>query len=486
MKSISIWTEIKNKNKCPKLDKNIEVDVLIIGGGITGISTAYHLINSNLKVCLIEKNEIGLGVTSKTTGKLTFLQENIYSKLEKYHGIDKAKLYLNSQIDAIELVKNIVSKHKIDCNLEKVKSFVFDKETTKKLDKEIDILQKMDIKVKTTNMLPNKELINYAFYHENTYVFHPLKYLYSLENICLKNNISIYENTKILSINKEKNFYICKTKNNIIKAKYVVFAMHYPYFLSPFWTPLKTYIEKSYIKVYKTDKNYYFSSISTSKPTISTRYHSDNDINYQLYLTNSHNTCIKDNDKNNFEELIKVNNKTPDYIWSNKDIITNDYLPFIGSLNQDNTLLIGTGYNTWGMTNGSIAGQILANIILKIHNKYIELFYPLREFNVGKIMNFPLILGSNSLSFIKSKIKKQKNWYPSNIKFEKRNGKNIAIYIDDNKKEHIVYNICPHLKCSLIFNEIEKTWDCPCHGSRFDIDGKSLEGPSNYNITYKK
>lgn len=82
--------------------------------------------------------------------------------------------------------------------------------------------------------------------------------------------------------------------------------------------------------------------------------------------------------------------------------------------------------------------------------------------------------------------KKQKNWYPSNIKFEKRNSKNITIYIDDNKEEHIVYNICPHLKCSLIFNEIEKTWDCPCHGSRFDIDGKSLEGPSNYNITYKE
>ena len=88
--------------------------------------------------------------------------------------------------------------------------------------------------------------------------------------------------------------------------------------------------------------------------------------------------------------------------------------------------------------------------------------------------------------FFKSKIKKNKAWYPNNVIFEKRNGKNVAIYIDEDNKEHIVYNLCPHLKCSLIFNEIEKTWDCPCHGSRFDIDGNSIEGPSNYDIKYKE
>ena len=149
-------------------------------------------------------------------------------------------------------------------------------------------------------------------------------------------------------------------------------------------------------------------------------------------------------------------------------------------------MLIGTGYNTWGMTNGSLAGKILSDIILKKENKYINLFNPMRKINKGKIINFPLILGSNAYSFIKSKIYKNKKWYPNTVRFEKRNGKNIAIYIDENKKEHIVYNLCPHLKCSLNFNEIELTWDCPCHGSRFDIDGNCIEGPSNYNITYKE
>lgn len=108
------------------------------------------------------------------------------------------------------------------------------------------------------------------------------------------------------------------------------------------------------------------------------------------------------------------------------------------------------------MTNGSLAGKILADIILKNTNNYLELFNPLRKINIGKIINFPLILGSNIYAYIKSKLFKQKKWYDDKITFTTRNGKKIAIYTDSNNKEHIVYSLCPHLKCGLVFNEIEK------------------------------
>lgn len=124
--------------------------------------------------------------------------------------------------------------------------------------------------------------------------------------------------------------------------------------------------------------------------------------------------------------------------------------------------------------------------ILKKPNEYIELFNPKRSIRGLATLNYLKIIGTSAYSFIKNKISKQKKWYSLNVRFEKRNGKNIAIYTDENKKEHIVYNLCPHLKCSLIFNEVEKTWDCPCHGSRFDLDGNCIEGPSNYNISYLK
>lgn len=485
MKNMSIWKEFKEKNSCPKLEKDLEVDVLVIGGGITGMSTIYHLINSGLKVCLIEKNTIASGVTSKTTGKITYLQENIYSKLKKYHSFDTAKLYLESQIDAINIIKEIVEKNQIKCDLKNVSSYIVNN-SNEKFKEEISILKQFNIDIKETSFLPNKDEVKKAFYVEDTYVFHPLKYLYALKEICLKSGIQIYENTKITAINKENNHYICKTSNNHIKTKYVVLALHYPYFLMPFWMPLKAYIEQSYIKATPVNQDYNFSSITITKPIKSIRYQRDNNETYEICLTNSHNTCTKNNDKENFRELLSLCRTKPNYLWSNKDIMTHDSLPFIGSINSDGTLIIGTGYNTWGMTNGSLAGKIISDIILKKNNKYIKLFNPQRKMNVGKILNFPLILGSNAYSFIKSKLTKQKSWYPENVRFEKRNGRNVAIYKDEFNKEHVVYNTCPHMKCSLMFNEIEKTWDCPCHGSRFDIDGNSIEGPSNYDITYKE
>ncbi|MBQ6687166.1 MAG: FAD-dependent oxidoreductase [Bacilli bacterium] len=484
MKNKSIWLDIKQKNICRSLDKDIEVDVLIIGGGITGISAAYQLQNKNLKVCLVEQNEIASGVTSKTTGKISYIQENIYSKISKYHGIEKAKLYLKSQLWATEEIKKIIKENNIDCNLEKVRSYVINN-NSEKYKEELTILKNIGIHLKESKTLPNNETVTNAFYVEDTYVFHPLKYLYALKNVCLDNNILIFENTKIISIRKEKVF-LCRTSNATIKAKYVVLALHYPYFLFPFIMPIKSYIEQSYIKATLTNQNLNFSSITITNPVSSLRYHEDKDKIYEISLANSHITCLKNNDKNNFSELINQSKKTPIYIWSNNDIMTNDAIPFIGSLNKENNLLIGTGYNTWGMTNGVLAGKILSDIILKKENQFINLFNPLRKMNIGKILNFPIIVGSNCYSFLKSKLKKQKNWYSDNVRFESRDGKNIAIYTDENKKEHIVYNVCPHLKCSLIFNELERTWDCPCHGSRFDIDGNVIEGPSNYNITYKE
>lgn len=478
MKNISIWSEeIKKTQK--ELGKDLNIDVLIIGGGMTGMNVLYQLKDSNLNVCLVEKNIVGSGVTSRTTGKLTYLQEN-YSKIKTYHNENISKLYLESQKDAVKLAKDIIEKENIDCDLEMVKSYIINNKKNN-FKKEIDLLNNFGIKLNHITELPNGEKVD-AFYVNDTYVFHPIKYLYGLKNIIVKNNISIYENTKVTEVVKDNNYYVCKANDHLIKTKYVIFANHYPYFLIPFLTPFKTSIEKSYIGAYKVNNNYKYSSITISKPTISTRFYKNKSI-YQLLLTNSHNLALRNNYSNEFKVLLKNN---PDYIWSNKDIITHDYLPFIGTLKNDNTMLIGTGYNTWGMTNGILAGKILADIILKRHNKYIHLFDPKRSINIGKIINTPIILGSNVYSFFKSKIYKQKSWYNNNVRFEKRNGKNVAIFIDENSKEHIVYNLCPHLKCSLIFNEVERTWDCPCHGSRFDLDGNVLEGPSNYNITYKQ
>lgn len=485
MKNTSIWLDGIKKQKFRKLEKDIDVDVLIVGGGITGVSSAYHLSTGDLSVCLVEKNKLLEGVTSRTTGKLTYLQENIYSKLVNFHGKEKSKLYLDSQRDAIKLVKGIIDSNKIDCNLEKVKSYVFDYKDIESVEEEIHLLNEFGVDLKLSDVLPSGENINSSYFVDDTYVFHPLKYLSKLVDICVERKVDIYEDTKVVSIDEEDGYYICRTDNNLIKAKYVVIAVHYPYFLFPFLMPFKSYLEKSYIEAFKVKKNYNFSAINISKPIISTRFYENKGDVYQIFLTNSHNYCFKNDEEKNFEELFKSDERDTLYTWSNKDIMTNDLLPYIGRLNDSN-ILIGTGYNTWGMTNGSLAGKIISDIILDRRNRYIELFNPHRKLNLGSFLNFPVALFSSAYSFIKTKVSKNKEWYSDRVRFEKRNGKNVGIYVDDEGEEHIVYNLCPHMKCSLIFNEIEKTWDCPCHGSRFNIDGKSIEGPSNYDITYSE
>lgn len=170
-------------------------------------------------------------------------------------------------------------------------------------------------------------------------------------------------------------------------------------------------------------------------------------------------------------------NFSPDYIWSNIDIMTNDNLPYIGEI-KDN-MFISTGYNTWGMTNGILGGYIVSELIKGNNSMYSELFNPNRNI-VGNVLE----IVKNSYYSIEGIINGFLN-KNNNVEYKKIDGVSIAIY-KDAEGEHIVYRKCPHMGCNLIFNEVEKTWDCPCHGSRFDIDGKCISGPANRDISYKK
>lgn len=465
-----------------ELDRNIEVDILIIGAGITGMTTAYFLKDKD--VCVVDANKVGHGVTLNSTAKINYFQERIYNKICNLRNRETAAIYLKSQIDAIKNIKKIIEKNNIECDFKRVDSYVFanTESEVEPLENQIEFLKENNIEVKEKK-LPNKITSYKSFCVSDTYIFNPIKYLEGLYNI-LKDKINIYENTKILQIKKINDHYICKSNNYIIKANKIVLACHYPYFLIPLLLPLKSYIEKSYMIVSKVKKDKNFTCISSNTPTYSLRYYQDKDNIYQISLGQSHNTSIKQNDSYHFKrvkEIFKLKESDIVMSYSNTDIITPDYIPYIGRL-KDN-IYIGVGYNTWGMTNGVAAAKIISDMILNKENEFKYIFDPNR-ITVSNIIKFPLILFSQTKSFVGPKINKNKPWYNKNISFEYENGKSIAIY-KEKDKIHKVYNKCPHLGCSLIFNEKEKTWDCPCHSSRFDIDGKCIKGPSNYDISYK-
>ena len=478
MKNISIWQDtVNNEDRYETLNKNIDVDILIIGGGVTGCNTFYQFKDDKRKIALVEKNFLGSGASSRSSAKLTFLQEDIYTKLK-----DKAHLYYRSQKEAIDIISNIITKENIDCDFKSSKSYLYtiDSNNIKKIEKEKEIISSFGEKTTSIKKLPNGMRIESGFYVNNTYTFHPLKYIKEIVKKSISNNHKVYENTKIIKIEKSDNYYKCYTENSIIKTKYIVLALHYPYFLFPYLIPLKVYLEKSFLGCLKKDKSFDFNAINIEKPLKSIRYYN----NYLLMVSASHNLAFTPNNKKKVKEFMDNTNLTNcNYLWSNYDLITLDHLPLIGFI--DDNLIISTGYNTWGNTNSVIASTIIKDLINHKANIYRDLFNPKRCFSEEKIINYPINIFSNVYSLISSKINKNKEFYNGNPKFLNKDGKSIAKYIDEKSIEHIIYNKCPHLGCSLIFNEIEKTWDCPCHGSRFDLDGKCIMGPSNYDIGYK-
>lgn len=436
MKNTSIWSETKIDKNYSSLNEDKEVDILIIGGGITGINILYQLKDKD--IMLVERNKLGQGVTLNTTGKLTYLQDKIYNQIKDEN---KKKLYLKSQLEALNIIKDIIKTNNIKCDFEKTKSYVFtnNNKDIKSIKKLKEFLIDNNIKVYENDM-PILDY-KYSIGVDNTYLYNPIKYIDGLLNNIDKNKI--YENTNIEKIEKDNDKYICYTKNNRIICKRIVLATHYPYFIIPYFFPLKGYLEKSYVVSFK-KKIDNISLISYSKPTTSIRTYLDNII----YLKESHNICNEVDDKKHFDKLL--NKEKIEHIWSNIDIITNDYLPYIGYI-KDN-IIISTGYNTWGMTNSLIASVVIKDIINNKENEYIKLFDPKRNKKISRMI-------SDSCSTLKGYVEGFKY---SNIKPK-----------------------CPHAKCKLIYNEIENTYDCPCHGSRFDITGKVIKGPSNKDINLK-
>ena len=414
-----------------------------------------------------------MGVTANTTGKVTYLQDKVYNELLKNFDFDIASLYLNSQKEAIDTILSIIKDNKISCDLECTNSYVYtndDSEITKLKELE-NFFKKNDIKVfrKKINLVESKYMIGVS----NTYLFHPLKFINGMLKKC--SNCEIYEDTSIKKIINEKGKYICSTIDNNIMATWVVIASHYPYFNLPFMFPIKGKLEKSYVSASK-KKIENVSLISYYKPVVSIRSYLD----YMIYLELSDNLVNNVHDENNYSLLVEKLSKynvSPDYLWSNIDIITNDSLPYIGEISDK--MYIGTGYNTWGMTNGVLAGKIISDIILNRKNKYIELFNPKRV-NM-KMFSNAIIDGYYSMvGYVKGYLGIDRR-----VKYDVINGKEVAIYKDQNGT-HTVYTKCPHMGCRLLFNEKELTWDCPCHASRFDIDGRVISGPSNYNISVDK
>ena len=467
MKNISIWDEyFKRTKESKKTLNNIKTDILIIGAGITGLTTAYYLKNTDYKITIIDACEVGKGVTAKTTAKISYLEQDIYGKLTKMHSKEIAKKYYESRKEAINLIIKIIKDNHIPCDLEKVTSILFtnDENNLNKLQKEKDILLSYGVNLKDYK----DDKTKHAFSVDDTYTFNPVKYLNGLREI-IAPKVSIYENTIASNIRKEDNEYIVTTNKGKIKTKKIVLACHYPYFIIPYFFPVKAYIEREYVCASKVDSPKRETIINIDKKLYSVRYYQD----YLIYVTHDHRLTSNIDYGNNYQKskanFIKHFHKEPEYMWMNQDIVSNDELPIIGKI-KDN-IYISTAYHAWGMTSATIGAKLISDLIQGKDNAYQILFNPKR-------INILLIINSIIGLFHYLKVYIEGLFHKNNPRYVKIKGIIYGIYTDKEGIEHKVKLICPHMKCPLVFNKEDETWDCPCHGSRFDVDGNIISPPA--------
>lgn len=471
----SLWEEgRRKKEESSALER--ETDILIIGGGITGLTIAYFLKDCGKRVLLLDKGEVGGGVTAKTTAKITYLQKTIYQELKERFNKETAKQYYHSQKAAIKLLTNIVEKEKIACDLTETDSviFCFEESNIEKIKKEEALLREWKEEIEPIM----HEQIKYGIKGKNTYTFHPLKYLDSLTKI-VKKKVNIAENVLVTQI-KEEDGYLVETSKGQVKSKTIVVACHYPFFLIPIMIPLKTYIKREYVNAarVKEPKNYMAINIDSSLHSL--RYYKD----YLIYVSLDHKLTSRINYQKNYEESKKqfknFFHETPEYTWMNQDIMSHDGLPFIGKIKEN--LFLATAYNAWGMTNGTLAAKLISDEIRGHISFYHQLFDPKRN-------NLTLMINSFVGSFAYLKVYAQALWKKNLPVYITQTGVRYGLYQDQDGTVHKIKLVCPHMKCSLVFNKEEKTWDCPCHGSRFDLDGNIIEGPAKEDLsktTYKK
>ena len=530
----------KNKEKYNKVEKNIETDICIIGGGITGISTAYYLTKENLKVTVLDMGKIGFQTTGNSTAKITSQHGLFYKYLKDSKGEDFARLYYDANEDAIKNIKKIVEKEKIQCDLECQSAYVLaaNREEVQKVKDEVEVvrgfgghaeyLERADI---DKNLLILNPLAAIRF--KNQAQFNSYKYTIELAKICKNLGANIYENTKVVDVRDEKDYYYLETEDGYkIKAKYLVITTKYPIINIPGFYFMKMYQSTSYgisipvkeklfdgmyitstnpkvsLRMAKVDNNIikdvvdgnienYAKQDKENRKRVKEKQNSKIDNEYVLIVVGAdHKTGEKTDLSNSYKKLENIakqiypQGKVENY-WNTEDCITLDKIPYIGKYsNIWENAYVATGFNKWGITTSNIAANIITDMIIGRKNRYEDIFISTRVEPVKNRQEVGNMLKETVSSLVLKKFElpesEQASLKNEEGKIIEIEGEKVGAYKDKEGRIYTIVPKCAHLGCELSWNNLDKTWDCPCHGSRYDYTGKMLYGPTVKDLYINK
>ncbi len=472
-----------------------EYDVAVVGGGITGVSTAYELQKSGKKCILIEAANVGFGTTGGTTAHINNFLDTTYSEAISKFGLDDAKLLFESAEDAIGIIEKNISENHISCDFEKRTGqlFALDEKQAKELDDILEAAGKVGCEMNLIHQISFPIPFIKAVEIPGQAQFHPIKYIDALCRSFLNLGGTVVENCFCESHSEKDGEITITTSKGVIKAKNLVYATHIPPGISMLHFTNAPY--RSYAMAFTLKDGNYPEELGYDLMN-PYHYYRVQEINGEKLLIaggEDHKTGHSEDTGVCFSNLENYIRRYFDvdvvrYSWSSQYYEPVDSLPYIGKLPGTLRVFTATGFRGNGMIFGTLSSRIISELILTGNSKYFRLFSPSRITPIAGFTEFVKENITVATDFIKDKLFVERISSLAEIsegegKVVKYEGESYAVYKEKGGGMHLLKSACPHAKCDVRWNSAEISWDCPCHGSRFSVNGKVLTAPSVTNLT---
>ena len=498
MKPTSPWMDTAPpRDPYPALPGDLEVDVCVIGAGIAGITAALLLKEAGRTVALIDMHRVAAGVTGYTTAKVTSLHGLIYDELKSKHGSDGARVYAEANQAGLELIATWVREREIDCDFRRRPAFTYaeDAKDLSKVEKEVAAAQEAGLGVVFAEDVDLPWEVAGAVRLDHQAEFHPRSYLLALADLVDGGGSHVFEETRATGV-KEGSPCRVETDQGTITAADVIVATHYPMLdRGLFFARLSP--ERSYaLGVRIADPVPHGMFLSSESPSHSVRAHPMPDGGELLIVGGESHKTGQEDPEERYEQLEayareRFDVESVEYRWSAQDCMPADSLPYIGKLHAATShVWTATGFKKWGMTNGTAAGLLLADLVQDLPNDWAGVFDPNR---VKPLAAAPKLLKEN-VNVAKRFFGDRFSPPDAGSLDDLAPGEGGIVVVDGNKvgayrtpegEVQAVDPVCTHLWCHLKWNQAETSWDCPCHGSRFGPDGTVLEGPAVKDLERK-
>lgn len=484
----SIWSDVKLEKRAP-LNKNVKTDVAVIGAGMAGILIAYNLEKNGKNVIVLEADRIGQGMTLNTTAKITSQHNIIYQDLIENFGMEKAREYARYNERAIDEYERIVEELEIDCDFKREDAYVYTINDVTRLEEEVKAARNFGIDASFTTETALPFTVTGAMKFPNQASFHPLKFLEKVAE-----QLEIYEESMVERRKGEHTLEVTVQEEDgtkktwEVEAESIVIANHYPFERMKGLYAARMYQERENIVVVKAPEALsYGMYIGMDNTGYSFRKYKD----YVIVAGQSHRpgTDLEQNSIEELEGAVKHYFKHAEicYRMANQDCMTLDKVPYIGKYTKgDSNIYIATGFNKWGISHSMVSALILSEMICQQDAKQESIYNPGRfDFQACKeeLKNhMATVINHLTMQRIHVLNEKMDEIEPGHGAVVSKHGRKIAVYRNEHGEYSCFSARCPHLGCLLEWNQEEKSWDCPCHGSRFNADGQLINGPAKEDM----